>query len=81
MKLYHCTTDKKLLKYKQTGFIISPVRGWKYLQSAINWNKKTGRNIILEIECKESFPLPDHKPLYHSFWTPENIYKFEVVRL
>lgn len=79
MILYHCTTNKKLQRYLNTGYIISPVRGWSYIESAEKWCKHTGRNIILKIECDIAYPLPDHKPLYHSFWTPENIYKWEIL--
>jgi|WetSurMetagenome_2_1015567.scaffolds.fasta_scaffold03341_13 hypothetical protein len=79
MILYHCTTEKKLQKYKHTGCILMPVRGWAYLESAKNWNKKTGRTIILKIICNLAYPLSDHRPLYHSYWTPENIKKWEVI--
>lgn len=79
MKIYHCTTSKKLKRYKETGCILNPVRGWKYLKSAENWCKKTGRTIILEFEAEEVYPLSDHKPLFHSYWTPENIFKYNRI--
>lgn len=42
MKIYHCTTPKKLERYKATGCILPPVRGWKYLNSAKQWGKRVG---------------------------------------
>lgn len=78
---YHVTTVKKLKKYGATGCILSPVRFWKYKDSAIAWSKKTGRDIILSINITVAYPLPDHKPLYHAYWTPENIDKWVEVSL
>jgi len=79
MILYHCTTDKKLKKYIATGCILMPVRGWNNIDSAKKWNKHTHRNIILKIHCGEVYPLPDHRPMFHAYWTPENIYKWEIL--
>lgn len=81
MKLYHCTTPKKLKRYKNTGCILSPVRAWRYINSAKNWCKKTGRTIILEFDVKEYYPLPDHKPLGHAYWTPEYIRNWNLINL
>lgn len=80
MILYHCTTPHKLERYIGSKQIFSPVRGWKWLNSAKEWNKKTGRTIILEIETTENvYPLPDHKPLFHSFWTSDNIKSWKII--
>ena len=79
MILYHCTTDKKLKRYKDTGAILSPVRGWKFIESAKKWSIKTGRNIILKIDCDTAFPLPDHKPRGHAYWTDQNIRNYEII--
>jgi len=79
MVLYHCTTEKKLNRYQTTKAILPPVRGWKYENSARNWCKKTGRNIILKIEVNEAYPLPDHKPPGHAYWSPDFVRKWEVV--
>lgn len=80
MKLYHCTTPNKLERYKNTGAILPPVRGWKWINSAKEWGRKTQRSLILEIETSELvYPLPDHKPLYHSFWTPDIIRNWKIV--
>jgi hypothetical protein len=33
------------------------------------------RDVILRIECIDSFPLPDHKP---ARWTPEIVRCFDI---
>jgi len=79
--LYHCTTDKKLQRYQTTGGILSPVRGWIFENSAREWCRKTGRNIILKIEVETVYPLPDHKPIGHSYWSPDFVRKWELSEL
>lgn len=72
---YHVTTERKLERYRATGSILPPVRFWPNLYTAEKWSKKTGRNIILEIKCDTSYPLPDHKPAH---WTPEHIRQWRI---
>ncbi len=76
---YHVTTPKKLERYKATGVILSPVRFWIFKDSASTWMKKTGRTIILKINVDKAYPLPDHQPRGHAYWTPEIIRKWEIV--
>lgn len=76
---WHCTTPRKLEKYKSTGIILPPVRFWKFKSSAQAWAKKTKRTVILEISPKESYPLPDHRPRGHAMWTPEHIRQWRIV--
>jgi hypothetical protein len=74
---WHCTTKKKLEKYKASGRIIAPVRFWPNRETAERWCKRTGREIIVKIELEApSFPLPDHKPAY---WCPQDVLVFENV--
>lgn len=68
---YHVTTPKKIARYMSTGAILPPVRFWKWEGSALAWAKKTGRTVILRIEVDEAYPLPDHAPRGHAYWTPE----------
>ena len=70
---YHCTTPKKIERYKKTGCILPPVRFWRFRDSAVAWGKKTNRSKILEIEVNEAFPLPDHQPPRHAWWSPEMV--------
>jgi hypothetical protein len=62
MKLYHATTPKKAKKYKTTGAIKSPVRGFNTLKGAMFWCMKTGRTVIYEInvDIYNVHKLPDH---------------------
>jgi hypothetical protein len=80
MILFHCTSNKKFNKYIKTGCILPPVRGWKSIDSAKNWCNRTGRNIILKFECSEAYPLPDHKPRLHAYWTNEMIHEYEIIK-
>ena len=70
---YHVTTVKKLARYTAMGTILPPVRFWRHRSSAEQWMRKTGRTIILQIECSVAHPLPDHRPRGHAWWTPELI--------
>lgn len=71
---YHVTTVKKLSRYVSTGGILPPVRFWPSKETALRWARRTGRTVILRIECGVSHPLPDHKP---GRWTPEMIRDWE----
>jgi hypothetical protein len=73
---FHCTTPKKLQRYKATGGILPPVRFWIFENSARQWMAKTQRSILLKIDVKEAYPLPDHKPNGHAYWTPEIVHEF-----
>jgi len=79
MRLYHCTTPKKLARYASTGCILPPVRGWSHVSSAQAWCMRTGRSIVLEIEVSISYPLPDHKPRGQAFWSPDMVRAWEVL--
>lgn len=77
---FHCTTPKKLERYKATHGILPPVRFWISENSARNWMIKTQRSILLKIEVKIGYPLPDHQPRGSAFWTPEFVYKFSIIK-
>lgn len=71
---YHVTTPSKLAQYRQTGAILPPVRFWPTYDTAQAWARKTGRSLILRMDCEVHYPLPDHRPAH---WTPEIIRHFE----
>jgi hypothetical protein len=75
---YHVTTPKKLLRYESTGAILPPVRFWRFGESAARWARRTGRTVILRIEAAEAYPLPDHHPRGHAWWTPDIVRGWEV---
>lgn len=68
MKLYHATTPKKAKRYRETGYIIKPVRGFNTLQGAMAWALKTGRTVIYELEGEPSYKLPDHHNKFGEAW-------------
>ena len=68
MKLFHVTTPKKAKKYRQTGCILSPVRGFTTLTAAMAWAIKTGRSVIFEFEADVPYKLPDHHNQWGDAW-------------
>ncbi len=68
MTLWHATTPKKLDRYKATGGILPPVRGWRFEASGRAWAQKTNRTVLLRIDVPAAFPLPDHQPPGHAWW-------------
>jgi len=82
MKVYHCTTPHKLERYKGSNCIYSPVRGFTFLNSAKQWCKKTGRSIILEIETKDAYPLPDHWEYGKGIavWIDDNVRNYKIIK-
>jgi len=72
MKLYHATTPKKIKRYKNTGVIFSPVRGFTTLLAAITWARRVGRTIILEFEAVKPHKLPDHHNTFGQAWWEDN---------
>ncbi len=80
MKLYHVTTPKKVKKYKETGRIISPVRGFTTLIAAMAWAIKVGRSVILEIEAPNAYKLPDHHNQWgDAYWNDGDIKEYKCV--
>lgn len=50
MVVWHVTTAKKLLRYKDSGGILPPVRAWESLEAAERFSKQTGRKVILRLK-------------------------------
>lgn len=81
MKLYHVTTERKAKKYRQTGYIQQPVRGFANIKAAMFWAMRTGRRIIYEIEVETTnvYKLPDHQNQFgQAFWTDKNIHVDDI---
>jgi len=68
MKLYHVTTQRKAKKYRQSGMICSPVRGFNTLMGAMAWAIKVGRVVILEFDAEAPHKLPDHHNKFGEAW-------------
>lgn len=82
MKLYHATTPKKAKKYKETGYIQKPVRGFTTLEAAMLWSLsiENKRQVFLEINCNEDISedkihkLPDHHNQFgEAWWIDDNV--------
>ena len=68
MVLYHSTTEKKAKRYRETGCIQKPVRGFTTLQAAMAWSMKVGRTVIYEIVGESAYKLPDHHNEFGEAW-------------
>ncbi len=74
MLVWHVTTMKKLSKYKETGYIKPPVRGWVNIEAAERFSKQTGRRIIIRLKFdKDVQKLEGHNG--------EAVYTLSPVRL
>ena len=74
MKLYHATTQKKAKAYRQTGAILSPVRGFTTPMAAMAWAMKVGRSVVLEFEAPTPHKFPDHhNPFGEAWWNDGDI--------
>lgn len=80
MKLYHATTQKKAKRYRQTGAILKPVRGFTTLMGAMAWAMKVGRTVILEIEAPNAYKLPDHHNKFgEAWWNDGDVRDYECI--
>lgn len=80
MKLYHATTPKKARRYRETGYISSPVRGFTTFVGALVWAVKVGRTVIIEFEADHPHKLPDHHNAYgEAWWNDGNVYDYKCV--
>lgn len=80
MIIYHVTTESKAKKYRETGHIISPVRGFNTLEAAMAWAIRVGRKVIYEVSSDKVFKLPDHHSKFgDAYWIDENVKDFKCV--
>lgn len=79
--LYHATTPRKVERYKQSGGIHPPVRGFDTLEAAQEWARLTaGRNIIMRITVEHAQVLPDHhNALGLAWWSPVKCSTYEFI--
>ena len=78
MILYHVTTEKKAKKYRTTGWINSPVRGFNTLNAAMFWAMKVGRKVIYEFEADNPYKLPDHHNEFgYAYWNDGDVKNFK----
>ena len=80
MRLFHVTTERLAKKYRETGHIIKPVRGYTTLQAALAWACKVGRTVIYEVTGEPGYKLPDHHNRFgEAWWIDANITEFRCV--
>lgn len=80
MILYHATTPKKAKRYKESGHIKAPVRGFTTLPAAMLWAMKTGRTLVYECDCPNPHKLPDHHNQFgEAWWNDGNVEKFKKI--
>jgi hypothetical protein len=81
MILYHATTPKKAQRYRDTGAILKPVRGFTTDRAAMAWAMRVGRSVLIKFEAKNAHKLPDHHNRYgEAWWNDADITDYEVVR-
>ena len=68
MIIYHATTPKKAKRYRDSGCIKGPVRGFTTLQAAMFWAMRVGRTVIYEVKCDKPYKLPDHHNKFGEAW-------------
>ena len=56
MIVYHVTTNKKLNKYINSGYIKPPVRAWENIEQAERMSISTGRRVILRLRFPDDAP-------------------------
>lgn len=68
--IYHVTTPKKAKKYRGSGQINKPVRGFTTQMAAMAWAIKTSRSVIYKVEynSKYCYKLPDHHNSFGEAW-------------
>ena len=73
-KLFHVTTGRKAKRYRQTGHIIGPVRGFDTITGAMAWAMRTGRKVIMEVwPVSPPSRLPDHHNEFGDAWWTESV--------
>lgn len=80
MIIYHCTTQKKAKKYRDSCCIKSPVRGFTTLQGAMAWAMKVGRTVIYSVEGAPAYKLPDHHNLFGEAWWIDEDVPFDRIK-
>lgn len=68
MKIYHVTTPKKAKRYRESGCIKAPVRGFNTLEAAMFWAMTSGRTVIYECEGENPYKMPDHHNQFGEAW-------------
>ena len=71
---------KESEKYRETGHICKPVRGFTTLQAAMAWSMKVERTVIYEVEGEPAYKLPDHHNRFGDAWWIDEDIKVENIK-
>jgi hypothetical protein len=78
MILFHATTPRKAKKYRESGRIIPPVRGFDSGMAAMAWALDKHRTVILMFEADKVHKLPDHHNKFgNAWWADEDVTDWE----
>lgn len=70
--LWHACRPAQLQRYKATGGILPPVRGFDTPEGAHIWGATVGRSIVLEVDVELTQALPDHHhQMGLAWWSPK----------
>src|SRR5690625_5011209 len=75
-----CNNTQKAKKYRETGAICSPVRGFTTLQAAMSLAIKTHRTVIYEVNGEPAYKLPDHHNKFGEAWWIDSDVKVENIK-
>lgn len=65
--LYHMTTPRKAQRYRETGYIRNPVRGFDRMDAAMAWALGGGRTVLMRVVAPDDalvHRLPDHHNVF-----------------
>jgi len=80
MILFHAASQKGARKYRESGAIHAPVRGFTTDKAAMAWAMKVGRTVIIQFEAYNPHKLPDHhNPFGEAWWNDGNITEWKCV--
>jgi hypothetical protein len=69
--LYHMTTPAKAKRYRESGRIIAPVRGFDTMNAALAWGLNKHRTVVLGVRAPSGaavHKLPDHHNKFGDAW-------------
>ncbi len=80
MELFHATTPAKARRYRETGRIIKPVRGFTTEKAAMAWAMKVGRKVIISFHSVGAHKLPDHHNKFgDAYWQDSDVTEWKCI--
>jgi hypothetical protein len=69
--IYHMTTPAKAKRYRESGRIVAPVRGFDTMNAALAWGLNKHRTVVLGVRAPSGaavHKLPDHHNKFGDAW-------------